>query len=1053
MKQYHFLASILCFTVFGIGAQYVKAEQTAEYYKAGNIGVFSINVEIPTNINIDTSAFTAQASNEKAYLLYFQYPRRMTVVKQSRYQLSPEQEEFNEQMMKLFDKKAETSEKLQQAKNKLDALKAISKEAEKENDQALLTKTKLKIKQMEPKITDLEALNKQLGEQIHELHKKQRDVRSHQPIRVIPEPARNGLKVLGRFQGSGNVKLNVYARSTSELLAEQSLVTSVDLDLPSVDTGNPELLKEWATAQANRYMVRILSSPYTSYYQYCLLQSKEKYGLSDTPVYGAFQSRRRGRGPDLYSMTTGALAIQESLQLEEMTGRRHIPLERNIPISTLKGPSVKSHPFKDMLQGRSFQIFPVAAFVPYDNYYCHFTSISEEIAASDLIKQWGASLLRTMTVTARDSDLPSRYTDQLCIDISTLTRLLGDFVIGEIAITGGDPFLREGSDLAIIIQVKNRMVFDRMMKSYANKVLKAKQDAKVSESSYNGVSIRSIVAADHRISSHSAYLDRYKVYSNSMDSLKLIIDTHGKKRKSMADNLDFRYMRTIFPGTAEAEDGFIYLSDSLIRKLLSARWKIEAQRRIICQNHLRMIANAATMYSTQIRKQPSIPTLIGQNYLSKATTKCPDNGTYSLEETGRAFCTVHNCLQYCTPVSSITLDKAAEVEAKDYEEFVSQYNNYWSKYFDPIGIRFKLGNHIEVETCILPLIENSIYNQLREIVGGEPVQLNSQLITDGTIASISSKFSLESDATRKIEMLQQQMFPALPGLKNCIGNNVSLNFYDSDVLFTFSERGMGMFGGWMDLEEQIILGLIASSINLPVYAVVDLKDEQLAKTFIQEMLRAVQLLYSSESRPGFAEFSVEPYSSGEYKSYEINTIAFRLFVIKFRLHYAIASNRLIVSTKRYVLEKTLDSVDKMQESAVANVQLKVKPRAFDKLRPIVRIGWQERMRDACLKNLEPVRVLIECHNATEQTLNAISKKVEGVTLRCPSGGTYKYDNARDMVYCSVHGNRNHPKQPVEVNENEGLIDFLNRMNDFSVGFRFTEEGIMTKIAFDLEPKD
>jgi hypothetical protein len=178
-----------------------------------------------------------------------------------------------------------------------------------------------------------------------------------------------------------------------------------------------------------------------------------------------------------------------------------------------------------------------------------------------------------------------------------------------------------------------------------------------------------------------------------------------------------------------------------------------------------------------------------------------------------------------------------------------------------------------------------------------------------------------------------------------------------------------------------------------------------------------------------------------------------LVFIKFRLHYAIASNRLIVSTKRYVLEKALDAIDSKQTIETANLQLNVKPRAFDKLRPIIRVGWQERMRDACLKNIEPVRVLVECHDATEKTLNAVSKKVEGVTLKCPSGGKYKYDNARDMVYCSVHGNRNHPKQPVEVNENEGLMDFLNRMNDFSVSFRFTEEGIMTNIAFDLEPKD
>jgi hypothetical protein len=116
------------------------------------------------------------------------------------------------------------------------------------------------------------------------------------------------------------------------------------------------------------------------------------------------------------------------------------------------------------------------------------------------------------------------------------------------------------------------------------------------------------------------------------------------------------------------------------------------------------------------------------------------------------------------------------------------------------------------------------------------------------------------------------------------------------------------------------------------------------------------------------------------------------------------------------------------------------------------MGWQERMREACLKNIEPVRILVECYDATEETLNEVSRKVEGVTLRCPSGGAYKYDLDRDIVYCSVHGNENHPRQPVQARENEGLLDFIGRMTDFAVRFRFTEEGIMTKVAFELEPK-
>jgi hypothetical protein len=707
-----------------------------------------------------------------------------------------------------------------------------------------------------------------------------------------------------------------------------------------------------------------------------------------------------------------------------------------------------------MLKGRTPELFPVVKLIPHDNYYCHFSSISKEIAASDLFKQWGGSLLRAITVSARDSDLPSRYMNQLCVDLSALTRLFGDLVIGEVAITGGDPFLRTGTDVALIIQVKSRRIFDRITNGYINRVLSDNQDAQASVSRYEGISIKSIVTPDRRISSHSAYLGEYKVNSNSMDTLKLIIDTFANRRKSMADNLDLQYMRTIFPGTTEAEDGFIYLSDSFIRKLLSPRWKIENQRRIICQNHLRMIANAGTMYRTEMRKNPSIETIINEEYLSEKVTRCPDRGSYSIDESGRAFCTVHNCLQYCTPISSISLDMVADVEAKDYKQFVQRYSRYWSRFFDPIGIRLRLGDSIEAETCILPLIENSMYNQLREIIGGEPVRLNSQVMTDHTVVSITSKLGAESEQVRGIQKkLQEEISFVSPDISKWIGENFSVAFYDSDVLFTFAEDGLGMFGAWINLRGQIMFGLIASSVNLPVYSIIELKDEELAKTSIRRIVRGLQWKYASQNRGGFFSFGMEPYSSEGYKEYEINTVALQLLMIKFRLHYAIASKRLIISTKRYVLEEVLDSLEGMQAAeTTANLWLKVQPRSFNLLRPITRIGWQERMRNACLRNIEPVRVLVECHNATDQTLNEVSRKVEGVSLRCPCGGNYVHDTQRDIVYCSVHGNNSFPRQPEQMTEDEGLFNFINRMIDFSVQFKFTEEGIMTKLAFELEPE-
>ncbi len=1059
MKNIYFPAIAFILFVVGTAAQYVMAEQTVEYYKAGDVGVFSAIFQVPQNTDFNTTVFTARASNEKAYLIYIQPPqfviRGQTNIMRLHYEPSPEQEKIDDQIRDIWEKTSETSDKIQQAQSNIVALKLVIKEAEKDQDKVLIEKVQIKIKQIEQEVATLLTTQANFNSQIRALEKEREKILERQvPPQTVSEPQRdNHIRFLGRFQGTGKVSLSVFGRSSDDLLAKPSLISTVELVLPTADTGNPELLKQWASVQAMSYIGRVIDSPYTSYYQYCLLQSKTKYGISDNLFYYIFQRNDFDKAPDLYSMTTGALAIQESLQLEEMTGRREIPLEHDVSISSLEGPKTKSHPFEEMLKGRTPKTFPAAALVPNDNYYCHFTSISKEIEASDMLKQWGSNLLRAITVTARDSDLPSRYTDQLCIDISALTRLFGDSVIGEIAITGGDPFLREGSDLALIIEVKVRAVFDLMMKGYIDKTLKLNHDSVISESEYEKIKIQSVKTADCRISSHSAYLGNYKVYSNSMDTLKLIIDTHSKKRKSMADNLDFKYMRTIFPATSESEDGFIYASDPFIRKLLSARWKIESQRRIICQTHLRSISNAATMFRSEMRKPPSMQSLIDANYLNSESTICPDKGKYSLDESGRAFCTVHNCLGYCTPVSSVAFDNAAKVEAEDYENFVRRYNNYWSRFFDPIGIRFKLGDRIEVETCILPLIENSIYNRLREIVGGSPVHLNSRLITDGTVASVSGKLNLESNILSGLNRMRIDTLPTLPRIEDFIGNNVSLHFYDSDVLFTFSESGLSMFGSFMGLEEQIMMGLIASSVNLPLYGVVDIKNEESARIFIRDILSVMERKYALREDEFSSPFTIESYSSGQYKGHTIDTLTLRLLIIKFRLHYTIASGRLIVSTKRYVLEKAMDSLEQPQPSDVGNVQFTVKPKAVDKLMPMLRIGWQERMREACLMNIEPVRVLIECHNATEQTLNEVSKKIEGVTLRCPCGGKYRYDVERSIVYCTVHGNKYFPSQPPQVSADDEFLSFLNRITDFSVSLRFTDEGIMTKVALDLEKKN
>jgi len=304
----------------------VRAEQAAEYYKAGDVGVFSVSVQIPANIIVDTTVFTARAGNEKLYLLYVQYPRlvaeRLTEAMRPfhRANLSgigkalviyanDHDDKYPPKLQELVEEDYIEPKYLESPREPRGFegpsyiyIAGLSTSSEPGNVVAyenpdfcsekinvLFMDTHVEAMRPAGFLEDLEATYKRLGREMPEIWAEARE-----PARPEPKvPAARSLKVFGRFQESGKVKLSVLGRDSAELLAKPKLIASVELKLPSADGGNAELLKEWATAQAKEYTVRILDSPHTNYYQYCLLQSKEKYGLASNMQGG------EGKKPDL----------------------------------------------------------------------------------------------------------------------------------------------------------------------------------------------------------------------------------------------------------------------------------------------------------------------------------------------------------------------------------------------------------------------------------------------------------------------------------------------------------------------------------------------------------------------------------------------------------------------------------------------------------------------------------------------------------------------------------------------------------------------------------
>src|SRR5262245_22850814 len=134
-------------------------------------------------------------------------------------------------------------------------------------------------------------------------------------------------------------------------------------------------------------------NPSDTYLQYVALQLARR-GERVSEVSAQLTSLRGFQGPnrvadvDLFSLVSGALAIQESLQLDTMVGqtpaRRTIPAAGStdrprrsgpVPVSTLSGPTVQSHPWERLLAGRKPEVSGLARLVPEDFYLVEFRSL------------------------------------------------------------------------------------------------------------------------------------------------------------------------------------------------------------------------------------------------------------------------------------------------------------------------------------------------------------------------------------------------------------------------------------------------------------------------------------------------------------------------------------------------------------------------------------------------------------------------------------------------------------------------------------------------------
>jgi hypothetical protein len=852
-------------------------------------------------------------------------------------------------------------------------------------------------------------------------------------------------------------------------------------------------------------------NPRDPYIQYVALQLADEADRRES-VAGEIErwmrpnNWRTGRREqvDLFSVFSGALAVQESLQLDTLRGDgpRRGGQPRPASVKELTGPTIKSHPWKEMLAGREPEVSELAGYVPADQYLIQARSLVKLVDLAETGDLWATHLFKQATQDATSARVGDRLREQLAIRVSPLTKPLYDAVVEQVAVTGSDLYLREGSDVTLIFKVRQPGVFKARMDQFLDEAANT-ANAKRTAGRVGGVEYVHVDTPDRRVHVFSAWpREDLHVRGNSLVGLARVLaairgETEtGDPIVRLSETDEFRYIRTLMPEGAPEEDVFVYLSDPFIRNLVGPKLKLTERRRMLGYNHLRMINHAAMMYRTQYgHRAKTLDDLVAggcaRDVYGEGPLASPFGGEYALGENGlTGWCSKLGTPRQLTPCCELPLDNVTQEEAEAYQAFLNEYNSYWRTFFDPIAIRIRVSpEQYRAETIVLPLIDNSLYTGLSEVLGGEPQPLDTLPVPKGNIFTLAMQFDKEKFASQLPDVVgefSRELADVAPAdvqrldvkalVERGLGNQVALHMYDATQLFEFNltsflGQALGTFGGRSFFNDDILwISMLVASLNSPVYLSVPVHDAKVVDEFLDSLDPLLATVARRPEQGWFFEVNTDFYSlpAGESAS-RVRTFALSFGPLKWRFFWARIGDGLYVATKKFVLDDiaTAHAARKdggpAESGPAAHAMVRIRPEHWQKVLPDFQLGWAENSRIACLKNLGMLTGVARAYAAehangshadaekSAQEILAEAGALYGVDFLSPGGGEYALATDGRTMEHTVYGSQLQPRQPEQPGPNSETAQAIGALGGVAVSLTFLEDGLHAVLEINRQP--
>ncbi len=690
------------------------------------------------------------------------------------------------------------------------------------------------------------------------------------------------------------------------------------------------------------------------------------------------------------ALMSGGRAVSENLQLDTQLALPDKDSADLKPLSAVRGITIREINWNNLLQKVPTELDALSKMVPHDQYALYLPSFQALAEIVDRGGEIAKPAVPWFEPQSRKTDVIGFYQTQLALPLNALTRQIGKTLIGEVALTGSDPYFRTGTDLAVLMQSDQPDRLHQMILAQVTAQTKLHRNVKRVEHRVDGHVFTSWSTDNRKLCSYVCRVDDGVVVCNSLPQMMQVLKCADGRQPTMHDLDEYRFFRQRYPRGEKAESALLVVTDAAIRRWCSPQWRIAASRRTRARA---TIAELTMRYADDLVAETI--TAVTQIH---AVSGMPDVGSMLISADG-VHSEVWGTLDFQTPIAELNTRYASTAEIKLYEGWRTRYERRWRQTFDPIALQLSLSDKtIDADLSVIPLMIQSEYRQYTQIAGNQRLKPDAGDAHPESLAEFTIALDTKAMLMQIIRMALANGGSDIDFLA-WIDGSASLYFdFDQQWMKEFENRSPWAMSSDSQFQE------------LPIGLFIPSKDNLRMTAFLVAVRSTVQRYAPNMFRWESVQYRDHEYVVGTV----IQGTALGRAEDMPKVYYVTSGKGLTVSANRGVIERTIDRhlIDKKPQEpqdVVAETDLDTAPQVIMRTsgkgvgimtRTNYRNGLR-RMHQMTWSNIPILNYLRSRY--PDRDPQQVYEQLFGQTVVEPGGGQYVWNEDRETYVSTRQG--------------------------------------------------